>query len=55
MATDTVRDEIVTELLEKAELQGYLTTDDVLETLPGSRRLGRAARRSASAASRSRH
>jgi len=34
MAADTVRAEIVTELMEKAELQGYLTTDDVLETLP---------------------
>jgi RNA polymerase primary sigma factor len=34
MAADTVRDELVAELMEKAELQGYLTTDDVLETLP---------------------
>ncbi len=34
MAADTLQVEIVAELMEKAELQGYLTTDDVLEVLP---------------------
>ena len=34
MTTETFKDDVVAELLEKAELQGYLTTDDVLETLP---------------------
>jgi len=34
MAAETVRDEIVADLLEKAEQQGYLTTDDILEVLP---------------------
>jgi RNA polymerase primary sigma factor len=34
MTTETYKDDVVAELLEKAELQGYLTTDDVLETLP---------------------
>ncbi len=34
MAADIERDELVADLLEKAELQGYLTTDDVLEVLP---------------------
>jgi len=34
MTTETLKDDIVTELLEKAELQGYLTTDDVLEAIP---------------------
>ena len=34
MTTETLKDDVVAELLEKAELQGYLTTDDVLETIP---------------------
>jgi RNA polymerase primary sigma factor len=34
MATETVKEELVAELLEKADVQGYLTTDDVLEILP---------------------
>jgi RNA polymerase primary sigma factor len=34
MTTEILKDDIVTELLEKAELQGYLTTDDILEAIP---------------------
>jgi RNA polymerase primary sigma factor len=34
MATETIKEELVAELLEKADVQGYLTTDDVLEILP---------------------
>ena len=34
MAAEIVRDEVVAELLERAEQQGYLTTDDVLEAMP---------------------
>ena len=34
MTTETLKDDVVAELLEKAELQGYLTTDDVLEAIP---------------------
>ena len=34
MATDIEREELVTELLEKAEIQGYLATDEILETIP---------------------
>jgi hypothetical protein len=33
MATDPEKEQLA-DLLEKAEAQGYLTTDDVLETLP---------------------
>jgi RNA polymerase primary sigma factor len=34
MAADTYKDELVADLFEKAEVQGYLITDDVLEALP---------------------
>jgi hypothetical protein len=34
MSTDTEREDLVTELLEKAEIQGYLATDEILETIP---------------------
>src|SRR5512136_625080 len=34
MMTDTNRDELVADLVEKAEIQGYLTSDEILETMP---------------------